>query len=175
MFSIETITFVIYFVVLISIVFLSYQRQKSDTQFILGNRSLNFYLTALSAHASDMSNWLFMGYPALVFTAGLFSTWAAIGLIIFMFLNWQFVAPRIRALTEKCNDLTLNSYFESYFEGDFPALRLTSSLISLIFFIFYISAGLIGLGLLLESLFGFDYLIVISIGLLIVTFYVFLG
>ena len=68
----ELVTFFGYFAVVLMIAFLSYRKQKSDTDFIIGGRSLNFWLTALSAHASDMSSWLFLGYPALIFTTGLF-------------------------------------------------------------------------------------------------------
>lgn len=108
-------TFVGYFLGLALIVFFSYQKQKSDKDFLIGDRSLNFWLTALSAHASDMSSWLFLGYPALIFVTGLFSAWAAIGLTFFMFLNWQFIAPKIRIATEQMQSLTLSAYFESRF------------------------------------------------------------
>ena len=172
---VETIIFFTYFAILLLLGFLFYHKQKSDTQFVLGDRSLNFWLTALSAHASDMSNWLFMGYPALIFTKGVFGAWAAIGLVVFMFLNWQFIAPRVRVITEKTKSLTLNAYFENRFKDETAIIRMLSSLISLIFFIFYISAGLIGLGYLVDSLFGMNYIIGITLGLFIVTLYVFMG
>src|SRR5271166_5185015 len=105
----ELATFFSYFAILLLIAFFSYRKQKSDTDFLIGNRSLNFWLTALSAHASDMSSWLFLGYPALIFTTGLFSAWAAIGLTVFMFLNWHFIAPKIRIATEQVGSLTLSS------------------------------------------------------------------
>jgi sodium/proline symporter len=82
----ELFTFVGYFSALLLLAFFSTKKQETDTDFILGNRSLNFWLTALSAHASDMSSWLFLAYPALIFTTGLFSAWAAIGLTVFMFI-----------------------------------------------------------------------------------------
>ena len=81
--------------------FLTYKKQKSDTDFVLGSRSLNFWLTALSAQASDMSNWLFMAYPATIFLGGVFNIWAAIGLIAMMYVNWQLIAPKVRIATEK--------------------------------------------------------------------------
>src|ERR1700689_109504 len=109
--ALELATFFAYFGILLLIAFFSYKKQKSDTDFIIGNRSLNFWLTALSAHASDMSSWLFLAYPAMVFGEGLFAAWAAIGLTGFMFLNWHFVAPRLRTITEQSNSLTLSSYF----------------------------------------------------------------
>lgn len=171
----ELATFFGYFAVLLLVAFLSVKRQRSDTDFILGNRSLNFWLTALSAHASDMSSWLFLAYPAMIFTTGLFSSWAAIGLTLFMFLNWQFVAPRIRIITEQSNSLTISSYFESRFADRSGSIRVVSACMSVLFFTFYISSGLVGLGVLVESLFNLDYLVGISIGLAIVVIYVFAG
>lgn len=174
-FSLELITFVVYFVVLLAVALLSYQKQKSDTDFLIGNRSLNFWLTALSAHASDMSSWLFLAYPALIYGHGVFSAWAAFGLTFFMFLNWQFVAPRLRTVTEQSNSLTISSYFETRFGDTSGSLRLIAGFMSILFFLFYISSGLVGLGLLVENLFNLSYIAGISIGLLVVVIYVFMG
>ena len=174
-FSLELLTFFIYFCVLILIAVFATKKQRSDADFILGNRSLNFWLTALSAHASDMSSWLFLGYPALIFAGGLFNAWAAIGLVFFMFLNWHFIAPKIRTLTEQSNSLTLSAYFENRFGDKSGKLRLISAFMSLLFFTFYISSGLVALGILVESVFGLPYTIGISIGLAIVVIYVFAG
>lgn len=171
----EVATFFGYFLVLILIASLSYRKQRSDKDFLIGNRSLNFWLTALSAHASDMSSWLFLGYPSLIFTTGLFSSWAAIGLTVGMFLNWHFIAPKIRTVTEQMESLTLSSYFEARFSDLSGRIRLVSAAMSVLFFTFYISSGLVGMGVLVESLFGMNYLFGISIGLFIVMVYVFMG
>ena len=171
----EITTFSIYFFALLIIVFLLSKKQKSDTQFVLGNRSLNFYLTALSAHASEMGGWLFMGYPLLIFTTGIFGSWAAIGLVVFMFLNWQFIAPKIRRITGEYNCLTLNAYFEKKFNDKTITIRTLSSIISLVFFITYIAAGLVGLGYLVETLFHINYLFGITIGFFIIILYVYIG
>lgn len=171
----QLIELILYFAALFCVIYFSYQKQRTDTDFIIGNRSLNFWLTALSAHASDMSSWLFLAYPALIFTGGLFGAWSAIGLVLFMYLNWQFVAPRIRALTEQMNNLTISAYFEARFADKSGALRYISAFMSVVFFTVYISSGLNGLGVLLESLFALEYHFGISIGLLIIIFYVFAG
>lgn len=167
--------FLAYFIILIGIALLSYRKQKSDADFLIGGRSLNFWLTALSAHASDMSSWLFLGYPAMIFATGMSGAWAAIGLTVFMFLNWHFVAPKIRTITEQTNSLTLSSYFESRFGDKSGSIRFISALMSVLFFTFYISSGLVGLGVLVETLFDLQYIYGISIGLLIVVLYVFMG
>src|SRR3989344_9660089 len=153
----EFAIFTSYFAALIAVAFFSYQKQKSDTDFILGDRSLNFWLTALSAHASDMSSWLFLGYPAAIFTSGLISAWAAIGLTVGMFLNWHFIAPKIRTMTEQMGSLTMSGYFESRFSDLSGNIRLVSAAMSVLFFTFYISSGLVGMGMLVETLFNLNY------------------
>lgn len=172
---VELVTFFSYFAIVLSIAFFSYKKQSSNTDFIMGNRSLNFWLTALSAHASDMSSWLFLAYPAAIFTQGVFYAWAAIGLTLFMFLNWQFIAPKIRTVTEQLGSLTLNSYFESRFGDTSGSIRLVSGIMAVLYFTIYISSGLVGLGLIIESLFELSYLFGISFGLCIIVIYVFLG
>ena len=173
--STELFAFITYFFVLAIIAFASYRKQKTETDYILGNRSLNFYLTALSAHASDMSSWLFLGFPALIFVTGVTGAWAAIGLVVCMFLNWHFIAPKIRTITEQTNSLTLSSYFENRFNDTSGKIRIISATMSVFFFTFYISSGLVGMGILVESLFGFNYIFGISIGLFFVVAYVFFG
>jgi sodium/proline symporter len=171
----ELLAVICYFSILLAIGFFSYRRHISATDFIIGNRSMNYWLTALAAHASDMSSWLFMGYPAVVFTGGLFNAWSAIGLIIFMYLNWQLIAPKIRIATEQYNSLTFSSFFESRLADTSGTIRVFTAIMSLLFYTIYISAGLVGLGLLLETLFHLNYYWGVLIGIFIVVPYVFTG
>jgi sodium/proline symporter len=171
----ESLTFIVYFFLLCLIVTISYHKQKTDKDFVIGNRSLNFWLTALSAHGSDMSQWLFMAYPALIFMTGLFNIWVAIGLVVFMFLNWQFVAPKLRLRTEQTESLTLSTFFEKRFNDRSGGIRLISALWTLLFYAFYISAGLVAFGFLVVSLFNLNYLTGIFFGIFVVVAYVFLG
>lgn len=168
-------SFFTYFVILSLIAYFSSHKIKSESDFIIGNRSLNFWLTALSAHASDMSSWLFLGYPALIFTTGMTGAWAAIGLVVCMFLNWHFIAPKLRLATEKTNSLTISAFFENRFADQHGIIRIISAIMSIFFFTFYISSGLVGMGILVESLFGLNYTFGITIGLITVTGYVFFG
>jgi len=173
--TIHLLTFIGYFSIIISVVFFTLKKQKSENDFVLGDRGLNFWLTALSAHASDMSQWLFIGLPATIFTQGVFGIWIAIGLTLFMFVNWQYIAPKLRTITEQSNSLTLNAYFENRFADKSGIIRLISAFMTLIFFTIYISSGLQAMGMITESLFNVPYELGITLGLLLVTFYVFIG
>lgn len=169
------ISFFIYFFLLLCIGLYFHKKQTSSTDFILGNRSLNFWLTALSAHASDMSAWLFMAFPAAVFVGGLPKTWIAWGLIIGMFINWQFIASRLRIATEKYNANTLSTFFERRFADDSGIVRLLTAIIALFFLASYVAAGLIAMGLLFESIFGINYYIGLSVAMLVVVIYTLVG
>src|SRR5262245_28860480 len=129
----ELSAIVIYFLIVLTIGYLSYRKTMTADDFIIGSRSLNYWLTALAAHASDMSSWLFLAYPALIFTKGLIGAWTAIGLIICMYLNWQLVAPKIRVATEQYNSLTFSSFFESRFGDTSGLIRFFSAMILIVF------------------------------------------
>jgi sodium/proline symporter len=169
------LAFIAYFLILLSIGILSYRKQRSDSDFIVGNRSLNFWVIALSAHASDMSSWLFMGFPAAIMIRGLPQWWIAVGLLMGMYLNWQLVATKLRRYTEKLNSYTLSTFFERRFNDTSGIIRTITALAAVIFLSCYISAGLIGMGLLFESVFNIDYYLGLTIAMFVVVVYTYFG
>ncbi|MBP9842213.1 MAG: sodium/proline symporter [Simkaniaceae bacterium] len=175
MLSGELFAIILYVSILLTIGYFSSRKKQTSADFLIGGRSMNFYLTALSAHASDMSSWLFMGFPAAIFLSGVFKVWYAVGLALFMYLNWQFVAPRIRVMTEQYNALTFSSFFESRLSDTSGLIRIFTALMSLLFYSIYISAGLVALGVLLETLFHLNYHLGITLSILIVVPYLFFG
>src|SRR5262245_43355398 len=108
-------SFVIYFMVLFGIAFISKMKSKASSDLILGERSLNFWVTAISAHAADMSSWLFLAFPVSFYVGGMTQSWIAISLVLGMFLNWHFVAPRLRMATEALHASTISSFFAKRF------------------------------------------------------------
>lgn len=142
---------------------------------MLGSRSLNYVATAIAAHSSDMSIWLFMGLPGSVYLLGIQQAWIPLGLICGMFLTWQFVAQQLRIATEKHNSYTLSSYFENRFNDTTGSLRAVSAFLSLLFFFFYISSGLVAMGVMFESVFGIDYYLGTLVGLIITLLYTLIG
>jgi len=164
-----------YVTILFLIGFFASRRHQTASDFLIGGRSLNFLLTALAAHASDMSAWLFIGLPFLIFTEGLFKVWNAVGLIVFMFLNWLIIATRLRIKTEEYNSLTLSSFFESCFNDTTGLIRIFTAVMAFIFYTIYITAGTIGMGLIINALFGIEYTVAISIGLSLTVLYLFIG
>lgn len=155
----------IYICILLGIAYFSLKKKQTATDFMLGSRGLNVWLTALAAHASDMSMWIFLGYPPQIYTKGLSECPIAIGLIVFMFLNWMVVARKLREQTEHYSSLTLSSYFESRFHDTSGFFRIATTLFTFIFFAVYISAGLQGLALVLETYFSLPYVWGVILGM----------
>lgn len=169
------IAFVSYFAFFLGLSIYFYSKNSSASALMLGNRSLNYWVTALATQASDMSDWLFMAYPGLIYGLGLFNAWVAIGLTIFMFLNWQFIAPKLRVETEKYQAITLASYFERRFTDFSGTIRLMTVFFTLYFITFYIAAELIGLGRLFENTFAINYNVGIAISIILVVINILLG
>ena len=117
-------SFFIYVLILTTIGWVVSKRQKSSTDFMIGSRSINYWVTAIATHATDMSAWLFMAFPGAVYSTGMFACWRAIGLMLFMFLTWQFVAEKLRRATEKYQAPTLSTYFEKRFNDTEKTLFL---------------------------------------------------
>ncbi|GKU83546.1 sodium:proline symporter [Niallia sp. NCCP-28] len=148
----------IYMVGMLVIGFFAYKRTSNLSDYMLGGRSIGPAVTALSAGAADMSGWLLMGLPGAMYVQGLSASWIAIGLTIGAYLNWLYVAPRLRTFTEHANNsMTIPAYLENRFGDKSNLLRLTSGLVIIVFFTFYVSSGMVSGGVLFQTTFNLDY------------------
>ncbi|MGX3022144.1 sodium/proline symporter PutP [Ursidibacter sp. B-7004-1] len=171
-----TTTFLIYIIGMILIGFIAYRFTHNLSDYILGGRRLGSFVTGLSAGASDMSGWLLMGLPGAVYAAGLVEGWIAIGLTIGAYLNWLFVAGRLRVHTEyNANALTLPDYFHHRFGDNTKVLKIVSASIILFFFAIYCASGVVAGARLFENLFGVPYSTALWYGALATIIYTFIG
>lgn len=154
-----TIAIVVYFAVMLGIGYAAFRSTDDLDDYMLGGRRLPPAVAALSAGASDMSGWLLLGLPGAIYAAGLVEAWIAVGLTVGAWLNWKFVAPRLRAYTELSNNsITVPSFFENRLRDTSRLLRVAAGLIVLIFFTFYVSSGMVAGGTFFESSFDLSYL-----------------
>ncbi|WJY27115.1 sodium/proline symporter PutP [Sporosarcina trichiuri] len=163
----KLIAIIAYMAAMVFIGWYAFRRTSNLTDYMLGGRSLGPAVTALSAGAADMSGWLLLGLPGAIFDKGLVEIWIAIGLTTGAYLNWFFVAPRLRVYTQVTNDsITIPSFLENRLKDKSRLLRIASGLIILVFFTFYVSSGMVAGGKFFLSSFGLDYhlgLIIVSI------------
>jgi sodium/proline symporter len=168
----------LYFIVVLTIGFVYAKRSNSSTsEYFLGGRKVGPWLTALSAEASDMSGYLLMGLPGLAyFTGAADAGWTAIGLAIGTYLNWKFVAKRLRMYSVKAGDaITLPGFFSKRFHDDRNILSTVAAVIILVFFCVYVGSCFVTCGKLFNTLFGLDYLTMMCLGAIIVFLYTLVG
>lgn len=168
--------FILYFGAIGSITYVAYNVTHNLSDYILGGRRLSSGVAALSAGASDMSNWLMMALPGAVLAIGLNQIWLPIGLTIGAYLNWLLVGKRLRLYTEVAgNAQTIPAYFHHRFHDHSNILRLLTALVIVIFFTVYIAAGFVGGALLLTTLTQLSYLNALFIGAGIIVSYTVIG
>ncbi len=170
----------LYFVFVVSVGAIFSRRNKSLNEYIIGDRSNNMWVTAISAQASDMSSWLLMGLPGVLYLSGLGAAsgvWTALGLVVGTSLNWHFVAERLRRYSALAGDsITLPQYFENRFNDPTKLLRVVSGLIIIVFCTLYTASGLTAGGKLFAIILPqLDYRTAMLVTLLIVVGYTVVG
>ena len=152
------IAIAVYMAAMLVIGYLAFRKTDDLDDYMLAGRRLHPATAALSAGASDMSGWLLMGLPGAIYAAGLVEAWIAIGLTVGAWLNWTYVAPRLRSYTQVSkNSITVPTFLENRLRDRSHALRITSGVIILVFFTFYVSSGMVAGGTFFESTFGGSY------------------
>lgn len=150
--------------------------KKSAEGFYLGGRGMGPLVTAMSAEASDMSSWLLMGLPGLAYLSGVADAgWTAVGLAVGTYLNFLLVAKKIRRYSVKLDAITIPSFISKRYGEKKPVIMCIASLIILIFFVPYVASGLAAIGKLFNSLFGWNYLLAVIIGTVVIISYTSVG
>ncbi|WP_367325553.1 sodium/proline symporter PutP [Streptomyces sp. HUAS ZL42] len=169
-------TFLVYVAAMIGMGVWAFGRTHTFADFALGGRRLSALVAALSAGASDMSGWLFLAFPGAVYAAGVGASWIAVGLVAGTYLNWLFVAPRLRTYTERAgNALSLSAYLEQRFEDRTRVLRMASAAVTLVFFTVYVASGLVAGGLLFKNVFDIRFGLGVTLTALVIVIYSCLG
>lgn len=171
------IAIVLYMAIIVAVGVIYSKRNQNADDFYLGGRQLGPIVTAMSAEASDMSSWLLMGLPGVAYISGVAdAAWTAIGLAIGTYLNWLFVAKRLRRYSEKVgNAITIPEFFKKRFRDDSNVLICIAAIVILVFFIPYTASGFAACGKLFSSLFGIDYIVAMMISALVIVSYTMLG
>lgn len=168
--------FVVYLAILLGVGFYSYNRSSTMAEYILGGRGLGKWATALSAQASDMSGWLLMGLPGALYVGGLCGAWIAIGLGIGTYLNWRFIAYRLRIFSESLdNALTMPEYLSNRFHDKKNILKTVTALFITIFFLVYTASAIVAGAKLFSTVFGMSYFTALFVGWLLILVYTFVG
>ena len=166
------ISILVYLAVMLLVGFANSRETKDVKDFYLGGRRLGPFVTAMSAEASDMSSYLLMGVPGLAYLTGIADAgWTAVGLAVGTYLNWLFVAKRLRNYSEKLDAITIPDYFQKRFRDEKKVTLCIGALFILIFFVPYTASGFSACGKLFSSLFGVNYELAMIVSAVIIVGY----
>ena len=170
------IAIVAYLAIVVAIGVIFSRKNKNVDDFYLGGRKLGPFVTAMSAEASDMSGWLLMGLPGLVYLCGIAeASWTAIGLALGTYVNWLILAKRLRNYSSRIDAITVPDFFKKRFRDNTNVLIIAAAVLIIIFFIPYTASGFSTCGKLFGSLFGIDYHLAMVISAIVIVAYTSLG
>lgn len=169
--------FALYLGAMVLIGLFYYRKTKSASDFFLGGRTIGPVVAAISAEASDMSSWLLMGLPGVAYLFGIQEAlWTAVGLAVGTYLNWRFVAGRLRRYTIRSGDaITIPEYLKNRFRDNSNVLSVVSAVFILIFFGIYTASGFVACGKLFSSVFGMPYAAAVALGVVVILAYTLMG
>lgn len=173
------VVFIIYLMSMVAVGLFFSKKKLSNSEYVLGGRSLNPWVAAMSAQASDMSGWLLTGVPGLAYASivgAKEAIWTAIGLLIGTFLNWLLSARRLRVYTEVSdNSLTMSSYLGNRFKDKKGILKMVTAIVICVFFTVYASSMFSASAKLFTTIFNIPYVWALVIGVIVIVAYVLLG
>lgn len=169
-------SFIGYLLVLVMIAIYAGTRSSNMNEYSIGGRSLSSSVTALSAGASDMSGWLLLGLPGAIYVAGLVESWILVGLVVGAWINWTYVANRLRVASTLYGDaITIPQFLALRTGASSKMLAIVASIALIVFFTVYVSAGFVASAKLFESVLGIEYMWGLLIGVAVVMSYTAIG
>lgn len=176
---VQGIVLLLYLISMIMVGFVFYKKNSTQSDYILGGRGMNVWVTSMSAQASDMSGWLLMGLPGTAYALGAGATnaiWTAIGLALGTYLNWLIVAKPLRKYTQIAgNSITIPDFLQNRFHSKSNVLKVFSAIFILIFFTVYTSSMFAAGAKLFNYIFSIGYMPALILSVVVVTAYTFLG
>ncbi len=146
---------------------------KGLADYYVGGRSMGGFVIALSFFATYSSTNSFVGFSGQSWSWGLPWLLLVPFVVVFSFVAWTWVAPRLRDFTEALDSLTLPDFIGFRFKST-PA-RVFAAVIIIFASFFYMTAVFKGIGNLLEAFLEIPYRMAIMIVFVIVMLYTVIG
>ncbi|KST62979.1 sodium/proline symporter [Mastigocoleus testarum] len=150
------------------------RKQDTTADYLLANRNVNPWLTALSAMATGQSGFLFIGQVGFAYNSGISAIWLTIGWAIGDYLAWWLFFRDLREVSENTSSETVSGFLGDGI-GNHRWVTIVSALITIAFLGTYAAAQLVAGSKALNVLFGWNYYLGVIIGTIIVVVYCFSG
>lgn len=162
---------VAYFGILLFLGFLASKRVHSMRDFVIGGKTLSFWVAAFSAQATGESAWLLLGVTGMGAMLGFSAYWVVLGELFGVTVAWFIMAPRFKRVTDKYDSITVIDYLVSRFGAKTYLLRTVAAIVLSIFVLIYISAQIDATGSAFETFLGWNYFTGAVVGFVIVALY----
>jgi SSS family transporter len=143
--------------------------------YYVGGRNLGGLALGVSFFATFASTNSYVGHAGKGYQYGLVWFVFAGFIVLFTWLSWVAVAPRLRRFTSHWDALTLPDYLQHRFGARGPALRLTAGVVILFSSLLYLVAIFKGAGSVFQMFFQIRYETAVGVTLLIVVLYTSIG
>lgn len=168
--------FLAYLAILVALGFIAERYTKGLEGFLLGDRKMGPWLTALSYEATAYSGWLMLGFPGRAFSRGFVAIWAGVACVIGDSLNWLLVSKRLRNETERLRALTVPEYLERRFpKPDGYAIQVVASAALSLFMLIYLWAQFVAAGKAMMTALDWEYMPAVVLSAVVITLYTFQG
>lgn len=148
------------------------RRTHTVEDYLLANRTIGPWCTALSAVATNNSGFMFIGLIGTTYLLGVSAIWIMAGWIIGDYAMWFWVHRRLREVSAQEQALTIPSFLAS---GSGRPVRTVAASIAILFLSTYAAAQLNAAGKALHVIFGWDYSVGAVASATIAIFYCFAG
>jgi sodium/proline symporter len=149
-------------------------QQHTTTDYLLASRSVNPWLTGLSAFATAHSGGMFISTIGWTYTVGISSVWLLVGWFLGDYLAWFVVHKPLRIISEETDSKTIGAFLAQK-PNEYSVIAAVSALITIAFLGAYAAAQLLAGSKALHVIFGWNYSWGIILGAVIVVSYCFSG
>ncbi len=152
-------------------------RRASETMadYYVGGRRLGGVVVGISFFATFASTNSYVGHAGKGYEFGVPWLSMAAMIVLFTWLSWTAVAPRLRRFTSHWDALTLPDYLEARFGAGNRTLRLGAALVILFSSVLYLVAIFKGAGNLFQQFLEIPYEAAVGLTLVIVMLYTSIG
>lgn len=172
---VEGLFLMAYIATILLVSLFSMRKVKGMNEYLLGNRSVNPWMSAFSYGTAYFSAVLFIGYAGKTgWSFGLSGLWVAVGnTVIGSLLAWLVLGKRTREMTQRLGVSTMPGFIGIRYNS--KALKIASALIIFVFLVPYSASVYMGLSYLFEQVFHIHYTVIMVIMALFTALYLFIG
>ncbi len=155
--------------------FFTLKKTKNQSDYLLGGRSMNKFVVALSAVSSGRSSWLVLGLSGMAYSMGTGALWAAVGYIVVELFQFIYIGKKLREDTQTFQSITLLDYLESRHNDSKHIIRITGAIIIGVFITAYVAAQLNAGAKALSTALDLQFIPALLVSVLLILVYMIMG